>query len=141
MPICGEVYVPSLRRWRLNESVMLEKQCREFSPDDALELVGDADALNAHCPDPADLAPQSSAVHKERLDWLDEAIATTLKEVRTEEQEVTNELPWAHGSSYEFEIDMISWIKAAYRTLERLFEEKQLLVAREAMRRQTKHDD
>jgi hypothetical protein len=141
--VCGEVYAPSLLRWRLADTMMSEADCPTLSPGDALELAGHADVLKAACPDPADLAAHDGRAHHERLGWLEAAIATTLKQVRAEEREVANELPWASPGTrdYDFEIDTIAWIKLAYATLQRLFEEKQNLLSRQAMRDQTNYDD
>lgn len=141
--VCGELYVPSLSRWRLAAAVLSEADYSTISGQQATELVAGDEAMSAACPDPADLAPHGGRDSKERLDWLHEAIATTITAIRSEEQEVETELPWARPGTwdYDFEIDAIAWIKLAYQTLQSLFEEKQSLLARQGMRDRAEYGD
>jgi hypothetical protein len=141
--LCGEVLASPLGRWRLADEVMATAEWPAITEDEALKLAGDGTALLAPFPDEADSAQHGGRNHADRLDWLDAAIVATLNAARSEEDRVANEMPWARPGSwdYDYEIDAISWIKLAYRTLQSLFEEKQDLLTREVTRRSRTDDE
>lgn len=143
LPLSGEVYLPDLNRWRLAAAVTDTESWPTIDEDRAREEIDDPAALTGPCPDPADIAPHGSSSLKDRLDWLDAAIAATLGAVQIEQKDVGVELSFARPGTwdYDFEIDMIGWLKAAYITLEALIEEKLLIQRRSEMRAGTEYPD
>jgi hypothetical protein len=129
-------FVPSLRRWRLDASFVDRLRYQAIPRAEAREGIEDQVLLDAPCPDPVDLAPHCGKNSADRLNWLDQAIVTTAQQIDAEIQRVEGEMPRvASGTrAYDYEMDLIHWIRHAHVTLESMLAEKQSLLAREAMR-------
>jgi len=123
LALVAERFVPGMAAWWLHAAALDEARFPAISEEDARAIAGAH--LSRPCAD-RQASPATTHAASPRHRWLDDAVATSWAWIDGESTEVRAALPWASPGTreYDAEIDRIRAVKAAYRTLEALCDER-----------------
>lgn len=133
--------------WRLTDDLLDHHASPAIDREAAIAVAPDPTLLDRpSCLDryPDQFRPAASPMMlSERVEWLDQAVRSTLHLIGETASDSRGELLWnAPGSwDYDYAIDQATWIRSAFSTIGAMVQERELIIFRHEMRRDTEYPD